>query len=317
MEFKRGHLRYFVTVAEVGQITRAAERLHVAQPALSQAISSLELQLGLQLLERHARGVTLTPAGEAFLPKARRVIATEEDAVLTAQSLVRGTQGTIEFGFLGAPPGVHTPELFDGLAEAHPDVVVNYHELQFPSSAPAAWLEGVDAALCHLPPADPRVWAHVLRREQRMVLAPGSHPLAARGELAVADVLKETFIGFHPSIEPWWAGFWSLNDHRGGPPLHVTADRISNSQELFTMVAMGNGILAVPACHADLIARALTSIVAIPLSDADPAVLVLVGRHDRRNLPVDALIAVAEELGGESADPQSARAEAPGVSPLA
>jgi DNA-binding transcriptional LysR family regulator len=307
MEFKRRHLRYFVAVAEVGQITRAAERLHVAQPALSQAIASLEAELGLQLLERHARGVTLTPAGEAFLPKARTVIATEEDAVLTAESLLRGTQGTIEFGFLGAPPEVHTPELFEGLTETHPNIAVCYHELQFPSSPPGSWLEEVDAAICHLPPPDPRVWVQVLRREQRMVLAPRDHRLVERSELTVADVLEDTFIGFHPSIEPWWAGFWSLNDHRGGSPQHVTADRISNSQELFTMIAMGKGILAVPACHANLITRALNSVLAIPLSDADPAVFVLVGREDRRNPSVEALIAVAEKLPASDADVQSAR----------
>jgi DNA-binding transcriptional LysR family regulator len=66
MSFKRGHLLYYVTVAEAGQITRAARRLHVAQPALSRAITQLESDLGFKLLERHARGVTLTPAGEAF-----------------------------------------------------------------------------------------------------------------------------------------------------------------------------------------------------------------------------------------------------------
>ena len=80
MGFKRGQLRYFVTVAEDGQMTRAARRLHIAQPALSQAISQLEAELGIELLVRHPRGVTLTPAGEAFLPKARAVVASEQDA---------------------------------------------------------------------------------------------------------------------------------------------------------------------------------------------------------------------------------------------
>src|SRR5271165_6440278 len=89
MPFKRGHLRYFVTVAEEGQVTRAAERLHIAQPALSQAIAQLECDLGLQLLERQPRGVTLTPAGEVFLEKARTVLAATKDAVLTAESLAR------------------------------------------------------------------------------------------------------------------------------------------------------------------------------------------------------------------------------------
>jgi DNA-binding transcriptional LysR family regulator len=259
----------------------------------------------LQLLERHARGVTLTPAGEVFLPKARRVVATEEDAALTAQSLARGAQGTIEFGFLGAPPGIHTPELFDALAQTHPDIALNYHELQFPSSAPGSWLVDVDAALSHLPPPDPDVWVHVLRPEPRVVLAPRSHRLAERSELTVADVLDETFIGFHPSIEPWWAGFWSLNDHRGGPAPHVTADRVSNSQELFTMVAAENAIMAVPACHAALIARALNSVVAVPLCDADPAVLALAGRLDHRNSLVETLIAVAENLTEGGTDTRS------------
>jgi len=71
MEFRRQHLLYFVTVAEVGNVTQAAEELHIAQPTLSQAIALLESDLGFPLLERHARGVKLTPEGEAFLVKAR------------------------------------------------------------------------------------------------------------------------------------------------------------------------------------------------------------------------------------------------------
>ncbi|HWX95925.1 MAG TPA: LysR substrate-binding domain-containing protein [Solirubrobacteraceae bacterium] len=296
MPFRRGHLRYFVTVAEEGQMTRAAAKLQMAQPALSQAIAQLESVLGFQLLERHARGVTLTAEGEAFLPKARVAVATEQEAVSTALSLARGVRGTLEFGFLGAPPRIHTPALFEALGEKHPDIAVSYRELQFPSSEPASWLNEVDVALSHRPPADAGIWVHVLRSEPRVALVPNSHPLATRGELTVADVLDETFIGFHPSIESWWAGFWSLVDHRGAPPPHVTADRVSNSQEFFVMIAAGRAITTVPACHAELIVRAVSSVVAIPLSDADPSVLVLAGRVDRRNTLVEALITVAESL---------------------
>ncbi len=304
MPFKRGHLRYFVTAAEEGQMTRAAAKLDIAQPALSQAIAQLESELGIELLERHARGVTLTPAGEVFLPKARIALAAAADAALLAESLARGTQGALEFGFLGAPPNLHTPDLFDALAEKHADVAINYRELQFPASAPASWLADVDVALSQRPPADPNVWTCFLRSEPRLVVAPKSHRLAARGELSVAEVLDETFIGFHDSVEPWWAGFWSLNDYRGGPPLHVTADRASNSQELFTMIAAARGALAVvPACHAALIVRALSGVAVIPLRDADPSVLALSGRLDHRSSPVEALIAVAEELRQGGSDP--------------
>jgi DNA-binding transcriptional LysR family regulator len=84
--FSQVQLRYFVTVAEEGQITRAARRLHIAQPALSQALAQLEAELDIVLFERHPRGVTLTPAGEAFLVKARAALAAEAETVQVALS---------------------------------------------------------------------------------------------------------------------------------------------------------------------------------------------------------------------------------------
>src|SRR5437899_1980836 len=100
MPFKRGQLLYFVTVAEEGQLTRAAKRLHLAQPALSQAISQLEGELGVELFERHARGVNLTHAGEVFLEKARIALAAGEEAAATARALARSERGAIEIGFI-------------------------------------------------------------------------------------------------------------------------------------------------------------------------------------------------------------------------
>src|ERR1035438_1089319 len=99
MAFKRDQLRYFVTVAEEGQITRAAQKLNIAQPALSQAIANLESQVGFALLERHARGVSLTPAGAAFLKSALVAVAAEEEAERIVESLARAMHGTIMFGY--------------------------------------------------------------------------------------------------------------------------------------------------------------------------------------------------------------------------
>src|SRR6202035_3635574 len=152
MRFKRGQLRYFVTVAEEGQITRAAARLHIAQPALSQAIAHLESELGVALLERHARGVTLTSAGEAVLPKARAAVASEREVEIAAESLTRSARGIIEMGFIGPPPTMNSPLLFDAFARARPEAQVCFHDLRFPCGTTTAWLEEVDAAFCH-PPA--------------------------------------------------------------------------------------------------------------------------------------------------------------------
>jgi len=294
MPFKREQLRYFVTVAEEGQITRAAAKLHVAQPALSQAITQLEAELGIKLFDRQSRGVALTTAGERFYEQARRAVDAIADASRTAQSLARAEMGTIALGFVGVPPGLDSPVLVEGFAHAHPGTDIRYQELPFPSTPTTSWLSEVDAAVCHSPPADPNVWTQRLRLEPRVVLAPKRHPLATRSELTVADVLDETFIGLHPSIDPTWAGFWSLDDHRGGPPSDVTADQAANPQEVLAALSVRSAITTVPAPVAGLIPSILTEMAAIPLKDARPSTITLVGDQDRRNPLVQALAAFAE-----------------------
>src|SRR5438067_1783432 len=93
------HLRYFVAVAEEGHITRAAERLGIQQPPLSQQIRALERELDVQLLHRLPRGVALTAAGEAFLAEARTILARLGEARLAAQRAARGETGRIGIGF--------------------------------------------------------------------------------------------------------------------------------------------------------------------------------------------------------------------------
>ena len=104
MTFRRNHLRYFVAVSDEGQISRAAEKLGIAQPALSQAIAELESEVGVELLERNPRGVTPTAAGEALLVKARIAVAAHDEAVDTARMLARGQKQTVELGFVVAAP---------------------------------------------------------------------------------------------------------------------------------------------------------------------------------------------------------------------
>lgn len=283
MTFKRGHLLYFVTVAEQGQITSAARKLQIAQPALSRAIAQLEADLGFRLLERNARGVTLTPAGEAFLVTARTAVSAWSDAVASAQSMSRVRRGTLEFGFLGIPPGLDSPGILQAFARAYPQIDIRYRELPFPSTTTSSWLGDVDVAACHLPPADPDVWVQVLRAEPRVVLAPGRHRLAQLPELSVADVLDETFIGFHPAVAPAWAGFWSLDDHRGGPPQRVTSDGAANPHEVLAALAVRQAITTVPASVAKLIATVMTGVVAVPLGDGAHTTITLVGHEDRAN----------------------------------
>jgi DNA-binding transcriptional LysR family regulator len=297
MNFRRRHLLYFVTVAEEGQITRAARRLQLAQPALSRAIAQLESDLGFKLLERHARGVTLTPAGEVFLVKGRAAVSAWSDALATAQSMARVRRGTIEFGFVGVPPGLASPALLETFGQTNPGIDVRYRELAFPSARTSSWIGDVDVAVCHLPPADPGVWVHALRSEARVVLASRRHSLAQQRELCVADVLDETFVGFHESVDSGWAGFWNLDDHRGGCPRRLTADRAANPHEMLAALAVRDAITTVPSAVARLVPNFLTGVVAIPLRDARPATVMLVGHEDRANPLVETLLQFARATG--------------------
>ena len=284
-----------MTVAEEGQITRAARKVHIAQPALSQAIAQLESDLGVELLTRHARGVTLTPAGEAFLPKARTALAADDDASQTARWLARATRGAMDVGFIGPPPTLTAPEVFVAFADSYPDAEVSYRDLPFPRGTTLSWLEEVDVAFCHLPAADRGTEIQPVGLEPRVVVVHDSHPLAKREELTVADVLDETFLSYHVDVQPAWRGFHSLDDHRGGPPRATTIERAANTMQMGGIMASGRGITTLPRCDATL-AQQVLPVVAIPLSDAHPAVMSLTWRREIHNPLVQALVAFAGKL---------------------
>ncbi len=294
--FRRGQLHSFVTVVEEGQITRAAKKLHIAQPALSQAIAQLERELGIQLFERHARGVSLTPAGEVFFEKARVSVSATEQALDAVRTMSRAAEAVLDVGFLATSPTVHFPELFAAFRGSYPQTTLSFHELPFPSGAIETWIKDVDVALCFPPKLQPTVDALVLRKEPRFLLTQAGHPLAQHSTLTVADVLGETFLGYEPAQEPGWAGLWSLDDHRGRPPDSVTTDRLATPMELIAAISLGDAVTALPACHAETIVRAATGLVAIPLRDAHPLKFSLIWLKGHHSPGVLALCAIARGL---------------------
>jgi DNA-binding transcriptional LysR family regulator len=302
MPFKRGQLQYFVTVAEEGQMTRAARRLHLAQPALSQAIAQLEAELGIELLHRHPRGVTLTAAGEIFLAKARVALAADIDATATAQSLARAATGTIEIGFIGPPPTLGAAKLFSAFTDAHPDVAVSYKEMPFPFGPTSSWLSEVDVALCHRPEDDRQVGHQVVQLERRVAVLPEAHPLAGSEQLSVGDLLDETFVGYHASVQAEWAGFHSLDDHRGSAARELTTDRAMTPAEMLMMLASRRAVATLPATDANVVREVLRGVVVVPLADAEPFEITLSWRKDNHNPLVQALVALAANLACEQLD---------------
>jgi DNA-binding transcriptional LysR family regulator len=295
--FSQGQLRYFVVVSEEGQITRAARRLQLAQPALSQAIAQLEGQLGVELFVRHPRGVTLTDAGAVFLVKARAALAAEAETAQTAMALRRAANATITVGFIGPPPAISVPALFAAFSERNAHAEISFQDLPFPCGATSSWIANVDIALLHQPTPERGVSMQPVRVEPRAVVLSRAHALAASSELELADVLDEPFISYHPDVPLAWAGFHSLDDHRGGPPTQLTHNyALTSLQMLGIMSAPPRAITTLPCLDAKLAQQVLPGIAAIPLRDAEPTKVSLVWRSDTCNPLVAELVEAAREL---------------------
>ena len=271
----------------------------MAQPALSQAISQLESELGLRLLDRHPRGVTLTDAGEAFLEKARAAVDSEIEVRRTAETLARAERGILEVGFVGPPPTMTATALIAAFTEAHPDADLSFRDLPFPQGTTHSWLEPVDVALCQTPALYPDIRIHPVRREPRALVVHAGHRLAGPQEAEVADVLEETFISYHPDVQPAWASFHSLDDHRGGPPESLTGDRVTTALQLLGVFATTRAVTSLPMADALLVQHVLPGVRAIPLRDAEPAVLSLIWRAEDEHPLVASLV----ELSGGGAGP--------------
>jgi DNA-binding transcriptional LysR family regulator len=175
---------YFVAVAEELHFGRAAERLHIAQPSLSQQIRRLESQLGVVLLERNSRSVHLTDAGEALLVEGRKTLSQASHAIQTTRAA--GVPG-LTVGFYGSAANDLLPSALTAFGERHRTVSVSVPEL--PLGSIDAILDGdVNVAFTRLQPGQTELEIEVIASEPRVVALATAHPLATRGSLAFADL---------------------------------------------------------------------------------------------------------------------------------
>ena len=196
------HLRYFVAVAEELNFSRAAERLHMAQPPLSAAIRQLEQELGTDLLLRTTREVRLTEAGQTFLEGAERTLAELERARTDAQRAAAGEIGQLRIGFSWSTRFETLPAIGRSFRRSHPDVSLLTEEMWNARMLPALRSGAIDLAVSLCPEIAGELAYEPIRREPMLALLAQSHPLAANAELALRDLADERFLMFPRDLAP-------------------------------------------------------------------------------------------------------------------
>ncbi|MFF5987379.1 LysR substrate-binding domain-containing protein [Prauserella flavalba] len=191
------YLTSFVAVAEELHFGRAAKRLRMAQPPLSQQIRQLEKELGVQLFERNTRSVRLTSAGESFLEPVRRVLDDLDLATRAAKAAGRGEYGRVSVGFAGASSHESLPLLTRAVRAAHPGLELVMKGQTYANVALARVADGsLDLGFVRLPVTLPGVAARVIDEEEVVCALPSDHPLARRDDIAVGDLAREPFVSF-------------------------------------------------------------------------------------------------------------------------
>jgi DNA-binding transcriptional LysR family regulator len=248
------HLRYFVAVAEEGHITRAAERLGMQQPPLSQQIKAIERELDVQLFRRKPRGVELTDAGRAFLLDALAVLARLDRGIETARRTARGEQGRICLGVTYTGPfHPFVPRVICAFRKAYPMVAITLEEGDSNALVEHLCNERIDAAFIRTPPAEAEgLVVSALLEEELVVALPEGHVLAQGGEkrgdaaVPLKALAGETFIVWGG---PQGMGLYAhvmAACHAAGfnPRLGHESLRLASTLNL---VAVGLGISIVPA----------------------------------------------------------------------
>lgn len=235
------HLRYFAAVAEELHFGRAAKKLRMSQPPLSQQIRKLEEELGVRLLNRTRREVSLTPAGRAFLERARVVLQEVEKSTDAVSSAARGETGKLDIGYVPYTDILILPRLIRRFQRDYPGVGVRLHPLSGVEQAFALRESRIDLAFLRLPVENGDLHIRPLCRESLVLAVPQAHPLARRPAVTLADLDQVPYIGFPRRFAPGYYDHLADLVRRAGSVPRVVVES-SNVYEKLTLVACGAGV---------------------------------------------------------------------------
>jgi DNA-binding transcriptional LysR family regulator len=294
------HLRYFVAVAEELHFGRAARRLHMSQPPLSQQIRYLERELGVMLLSRDSHSVRLTPAGSALLLEAPKLLAAVERLSNLVRSLGDETAGPLRIGFFGTTASAVNSRILRVIADRHPGLTPELEEMSSAQQLKAVRGGTLEVGMLWEPAdnraPDPELERFSLLEDSVFVAMASSNPLASQSEVTIGQLANQKLVLFRRQVNP--AIHDAINEalhSRGVSPPVIYSD----SAGVFDLVAAGFGIAI---AHTTALHALAHDVVLLPLAEPLLTVrLVLVWLRDSKSTALDHFVEVARELkaGGQ------------------
>jgi LysR family transcriptional regulator, hca operon transcriptional activator len=276
------HLRYFVAVAEAGSLTVAAERnLHTSQPSLSRQIRDLEEDVGAQLLRRTARGIELTPAGQAFLDHARVVLSQVEAAAEAARRAAHPAKPCFVMGFMTGHELTWMSEAVKILRDELPNVDVMISSQYSPPLANALLKGTVDAAFLRRERGMPDLAFRLLVKEPLVVVLPSDHHLAARKAIRPEDLAGETFVTVSNTAPVLRA---VIDNYLKRSGINITpAHEVEHVVMGVSLIASMGGVALLPDYARNFLTRSVTS---RPLKGDTPTVDLVLGYKKSNGSPI-------------------------------
>ena len=252
------HLRYFVAVAEAGSLTLAAERtLHTSQPSLSRQIRDLEAEVGTQLLNRAARGIELTPAGRAFLDRARLVLSEVEAAAEAARRVAHPAKPRFAMGFQIGHELTWMPEALRILRDELPNIDVVISSQYSPQLVNALLKGSVDAAFLRRERGVQELAFRSLAQEPLVVVLPSRHRLAALKAIGPRDLVGETFVAVSDKAPVLRL---VIDDYLKRSGINIAPDHeVDNVVMGISLVASTGGVALLPAYAQNFLPSSVTS----------------------------------------------------------
>lgn len=260
-------LRYFIAVAEELHFGRAAQRENVSQPPLSLQIRKLEEELDVKLFERTKRRVAITPAGSAFLPEAKAIIAATAHASRVAKRAYRGEIGLVNIGFVHSASLGYLPALIGPFRQSYPEIEIRFHEMTVSEQMEALSKGRIDVGIVRPPIEEPEMTSFDVVSEPFCAVVPAKHPAAERTSIKLAELAQEDFVFYPKHRSPaFYNQLMTMCSSRGFLPRTVV--EANTMYTAIGLVGTGAGIALVPQSVSCI---GIPSVRYVPLSDRDEA----------------------------------------------